>query len=97
VFLRFYNFGYIIQTASVTVGIDLVRGGEERENLFYIDEDVMRSIVEQCDIHFLTHIHSDHASPSVAKMFYEQGKDMIAPDVFWEDMKPRLRVLREIR
>ena len=91
---KVYNFGYIVQTASVTIGIDLVRGGKERENLFYIDEAVMRAIVEQCDIHFLTHIHSDHASYSVAKMFYEQGKDMIAPAVFWEDMKPRLRVLR---
>lgn len=91
---KVYNFGYIVQTASITVGIDLVRGGKERENLFYIDEDIMRAIVEQCDIHFLTHIHSDHASYSVAKMFYEQGKDMIAPAVFWEDMKPRLRVLR---
>ncbi len=91
---KLYNFGYIVQTASVTVGIDLVRGGREDENLFYIDEAAMRSIVEQCDIHFLTHIHDDHASYSVAKMFYQQDKEMIAPGIFWEDMKPRLRVLR---
>lgn len=92
---KLYNFGYIVQTASMTVGIDLVRGGEEKENLFYIDEAVMRSIVEQCDILLLTHIHEDHASYSVAKMFYEQGKEIIAPGFFWEDLKPLLRVLRE--
>lgn len=91
---KVYNFGYIIQTASVTVGIDLVRGGREKENLFYIDEVSMRSIVKQCDILFLTHIHDDHASQSVAKMFYEQGKEVVTPGNFWEDMELRLRVLR---
>lgn len=92
--LKLYNFGYIVQTASVTVGIDLVRGGNEMKNLFYINETVMCSIVEQCDILFITHVHDDHASYSVAKMFYEQGKEIIAPDLFWEDMKSRFRVLR---
>ena len=90
--MRFYNFGYVIQTASVTVGIDLVRGG--RPDSAYISEELMRPIVDQCDILFITHRHSDHASLSVAKMFCEQGKNVIAPGEFWENMKPQLRVLR---
>ena len=90
---RFYNFGFIVQTPSVTVGIDLVRGG--RESTPYISDTLMRSIVDHCDIHFVTHRHGDHASLSVAKMFCEQGKNVIVPDEFWKDLTPQLRVLRE--
>jgi len=89
---QFYNFGFIVQTASVTVGIDLVKGG--RESIPYISDDLMRSIVDQCDIHFVSHRHGDHASHSVAKMFCEQGKNVIVPEDFWPDLKPQLRALR---
>lgn len=92
--MKLYNYGYIIQSADITVGIDLVRGGIEREGLFYIDEELMRSIVEQCDIHFVTHHHSDHASQSVAQMFHEQGKTTIVPEQFWGVQTPGFRVLR---
>ena len=90
--LRFYNFGYVVQTASVTIGIDLVRGG--RPDSAYISEELMRPIVDQCDILFITHRHGDHANQSVVKMFCEQGKTVIVPGEFWENMKPQLRVLR---
>jgi len=89
---QFYNFGFIVQTATVTVGIDLVKGG--RESIPYFDDTLMRSIVDQCDIHFVTHQHGDHASASVAKMFCEQGKNVIVPEEFWKDLTPQLRVLR---
>ena len=89
---RFYNFGYIVQTASVTVGIDLVRGG--RPDKPYFSEELMRAIVDQCDILFITHRHGDHAQQSVARMFCEQGKHVIAPGEFWENLTPQLRVMR---
>jgi len=89
---QFYNFGFIVQTASVTVGIDLVKGG--REQTPYISDELMRSIVSQCDIHFVTHRHGDHASLSVTQMFREQGKNVIVPEEFWEGLAPQLRVLR---
>ena len=89
---RFYNFGYIVQTASVTVGIDLVRGG--RPDKPYFSEALMRAIVDRCDIHFITHRHGDHANLSVVKIFCEQGKNVIVPDEFWENLTPQLRVLR---
>jgi len=89
---QFYNFGFIIQTASVTVGIDLIRGG--RESAPYISDSLMRSIVDQCDILFVTHRHGDHASLTVTKMFCEQGKNVIVPEEFWKELSPQLRVLR---
>ena len=91
---RFYNMGFIVKTASVTVGIDLVRGG--RAGSHYISDTLMRSIAEQCDILFITHRHGDHADLSVVQIFREQGKEVIVPDEFWKDMtpQPQLRVLR---
>jgi L-ascorbate metabolism protein UlaG (beta-lactamase superfamily) len=91
-FFRFYNHGFIVKTPTVTIGIDLVRGGNA-ENPF-IDATLMQSIVEQCDILFITHAHGDHADISVAKMFCEQGKNVIAPVEIWKDMPPQFRVLR---
>ena len=88
---RSYNLGYIIQTASVTIAFDLVRGGSE--DFQYISDTLMRSIVDRCDILFITHSHDDHADVSVAKMFSDQGKKVIVPEELWNDM-PQLKVLR---
>ena len=91
-FFRFYNHGFIVKTPTVTVGIDLVRGGKA-EN-YFISDTLMRSIVEQCDILFITHAHGDHADISVVKMFCEQGKNVIVPDEIWKEMPPQLKILR---
>jgi len=89
---RFYNHGFIVRTPTVTVGIDLVRGGNAAKP--FISDSVMRSIVEQCDILFITHAHGDHADIAVAKMFCEQRKIVIVPDEIWKDMPPQFRILR---
>jgi len=91
-FFRFYNHGFIIQTSSVTVGIDLVRGG--RLDKPFISESLMRSIVDQCDILFLTHRHGDHTDFSVAKMFCEQGKKVIVPEIMYNELSSCLKVVR---
>ena len=87
-----YNHGFIVQTPDVTVAIDLVRGGNADQR--YISDTLMRSIVEQCDILFISHVHGDHADRAVAQMFCEQGKNVIVPEEFWKDMAPQLRVVR---
>ena len=90
---RFYNHGFIVRTPTVTVGIDLVRGGNAAKP--FISDTLMRSVVEQCDILFISHAHGDHADIAVAKMFCEQGKSVIAPNEIWKDMPPQFRILRE--
>jgi L-ascorbate metabolism protein UlaG (beta-lactamase superfamily) len=91
-FYRFYNHGFIVQTPTVTVGIDLIRSiGAEKS---FISDTLMRTIVEQCDILFITHAHGDHTDISVMKMFCEQGKDVIVPEEKWADLDPHLRVVR---
>jgi L-ascorbate metabolism protein UlaG (beta-lactamase superfamily) len=91
-FFRLYNDGFVVQTASVTIGIDLIRGGKTDQP--FVNDTLMRSIVEQCDILFITHAHGDHADSSVAELFCEQGKNVIVPEEIWKNMTPRLRILR---
>jgi len=91
-FYRFYNHGFIVQTPTVTVGIDLVRGGKTDHP--FISDPLMRSIVEQCDILFISHAHGDHADLSVVQMFREQGKNVIVPEELWEGKIPQLQVIR---
>jgi len=90
-FFRFYNDGFIIKTPSITVAIDLIRGGKA-DNPFVSDAR-MRAIVDQCDIMFITHAHGDHTDLSVAEMFFKQGKTVVVPEEFWKDI-PQLRVMR---
>ena len=89
---RFYNHGFIVKTPTVTVGIDLVRGGNAAKP--FINDTLMLAVVEQCDILFITHAHGDHADIAVAKMFCDQGKDVIVPNEIWKDMPSHVRILR---
>ena len=91
-FYRCYNHGFIIQTATVTVAIDLIRGG--RGDNVFVSNELIRSIVDQCDILFISHAHGDHTDNAVIDMFIEQGKEVIVPDNFRKDMPSQLRVLR---
>jgi len=89
---RCYNHGFIVQTPTVTIAIDLIRGGS-KDHPFMTDEQVQR-LVKQCDILFVTHAHSDHADATVARMFCEQGKPVIVPENFWNDISQCVKVLR---
>ena len=91
-YFRFYNHGFIVQTPSVTIAIDLIRGG--RSDNPYIGETLMRSIVNQCDILFISHAHGDHADFSVVNMFCEQGKQVILPEEIWKNVNLPVRVMR---
>ncbi len=86
--IRFYNHGWILQTPSVTIAIDIVRGGKRvitgaGEEPF-IPVELMRPIVERCDALLLSHPHNDHCDLRVARLFCEQGKPVVAPPGLWE-------------
>jgi len=82
---KIYNEGFIARTQSVTIAFDLVRGS--CKNQLLISDSLMRLLVEQCDILFITHNHGDHADPAVIGMFTEAGKPVIAPNNVMEDNK----------
>jgi L-ascorbate metabolism protein UlaG (beta-lactamase superfamily) len=81
---KLYNDGFVIRTATVTMGFDLVRGAYLDEGRFAIEDAVMQRLVDQCDVLFISHQHQDHADPWVARLFLKQGKPVIAPPDFWE-------------
>ena len=91
---KLYNHGYVIATPSVAIGVDIFRGG--RRAAPAVGDDIVRSIVDQCDILFITHAHGDHADKAVTRMFCDQGKTVVAPPGLWEadDLSPKITYLR---
>ncbi len=90
---KLYNHGFIVRTASVTLAFDFYRGVERfrvedpvkgRQIVdspgFPISETLMKRIVDQCDVLFISHRHSDHADPVIAQAIINQGKPVVAPD-----------------
>jgi hypothetical protein len=79
---RLYNHGFIIQSRTVTVGIDLIRGSGRP----FVDSLMMQSVADKCDILFISHAHGDHADKGVAQMFCRQGKPVVVPTNMWSDL-----------
>jgi L-ascorbate metabolism protein UlaG (beta-lactamase superfamily) len=89
---KLYNDSFIVKTASVTVAFDLIQGGSAANP--FISDDLMRRIVEQCDIMFISHEHGDHVSIPVSKMFTEGHKTIIAPTGVLDGTSARIRNVR---
>jgi len=89
---RLYNHGFIVQTPSVTIGLDIIRGGQAANP--FVSESLIRSVVDECDILFLSHAHADHTDKSVVQLFVDQQKDVIAPPGLLENLSPRIKYLR---
>jgi L-ascorbate metabolism protein UlaG (beta-lactamase superfamily) len=82
---KLYNHGFIVRTRSVTFAFDLVSGKSIGIDGFRIEDDVMQRLVNQCDVLFISHYHSDHAEEKVAQAFIDQGKPVVAPPAVWKD------------
>lgn len=94
---RFYNHGFIIQTPSATIGIDLIRGGmrDNYKGRKLISDGLMRKIVAHLDILLVSHFHRDHADLFVADLLAEKSRPVIAPTGLWEDVSPHILNLRD--
>ncbi|MCP4708573.1 MAG: MBL fold metallo-hydrolase [Planctomycetes bacterium] len=80
---KLYDHGFVVRTATVTLGFDLIRGNSARADGFAVNDDLMKHIVDQCDIMFISHRHGDHADQWVAQAFLDQTKPVVAPDDVW--------------
>ena len=89
---KLYNHAFIVQTPTVTIGFDIYRGGRSAQP--FISEALTLSVVNLCDILFVSHEHRDHADMYVAQLFCEQQKNVIAPAGLWENMSPQIIHLR---
>ncbi|MFC1557193.1 MBL fold metallo-hydrolase [candidate division KSB1 bacterium] len=83
---KLYDHGFVIRTANVTVGFDLIRGNSARADGFAVENEVMQRLVDQCDVLFITHRHGDHSDEWVAQSFLDQGKPVVAPEEIWQDL-----------
>ncbi len=82
---KLYDHGFVVRTKTVTIGFDLIRGESARAEGFPISKDLMVRLIEQCDVHFISHRHRDHAEEWVAQSFIDQGKPVVAPPEVWSD------------
>lgn len=82
---KIYNHGFIIRTKTVTIGFDLVTRKSERTGDFFIEEDDMKSLINQCDVLFISHRHGDHAEEWIAQTFIDQHKPIVAPPEVWKE------------
>ncbi|MEN8156276.1 MAG: hypothetical protein ABFS10_04945 [Bacteroidota bacterium] len=76
-----YNMSYVVKTPEIIVAFDIIRLPDSlrKENEEDIHKQLVKELVEQCDLLFVSHIHQDHADPYVAGEFLRQGKQVIAP------------------
>jgi hypothetical protein len=81
---KIYSHSWIVRTPSATIAFDLVPG-PPRNDAFALPTALLQRIVRQADVLFISHLHSDHANKSVAKMFLEQGKPVVAAEGLWKD------------
>jgi hypothetical protein len=82
---KIYNDGFVARTKSVTIAFDLVRGTYlSRYKQFLgtdyriVTDEQMEAIIEQCDVMFLSHNHTDHIDRWVVDKFIAAGKPVIA-------------------
>lgn len=94
---KLYSSGIIIQTATATIGIDLVRGGIVRnyDNNKLVSDNLIKEIASHLDILLVTHYHRDHADLLVAESLAEKSRPAVVPPKLWENVSPNILHLRD--
>lgn len=82
---KLYNMGFVVKTKSVTIAFDIVRAVSSDSKDFELSTDKIKRIAKQCDVLFVSHKHDDHQDKSVAQIFLDAGKPVVAPDQFWKN------------
>ncbi len=80
---KLYNHGFLIRTPSVSLAFDIVPGVPQRG--FLVEPSLLERIARQADVLFISHVHGDHASSQVVRLFLERGKPVVAPEGLWAD------------
>jgi hypothetical protein len=80
---KLYNHGFVVRTATVTLGFDVVRTPPYLRDADPSMPDVVDRLVDECDVLFISHVHGDHADPFLAQAFLDAGKPVVAPANVW--------------
>lgn len=76
---KLYNDGFIVRMPKITVGFDLCGN---RKGVKVVPDALLRRLVNDCDVLFITHRHQDHADPLVVAMAGEAGIPVYGPADF---------------
>ena len=82
---KIYNMGFIVRTRSVTIAFDLVSGASSKSEDFTILDVQMKRLIQQCDILFISHRHSDHWEKQIIDEFRRLGRPVLAPEQLSRD------------
>jgi L-ascorbate metabolism protein UlaG (beta-lactamase superfamily) len=78
---KLYNHGFFVRTPTVSYAIDIVPGTAAQG--FSVDTQVLERLADQADALFISHLHGDHASQLVARLFLAHKKPVVAPEGLW--------------
>ncbi len=81
---KLYNHGFLVRTPTASFAIDIVPGAPQTE--FAVSAELVRRLVAQSDVLFITHLHADHANPELARMFMAEGKPVAAVPGLWSEV-----------
>lgn len=81
---KLYNHAFVVRTPSTTIGFDLVHWMGARTLSF--DPALMKRLVAQCDILFVSHMHGDHTDEVVVQDFIDAHKPVVGPPDLFEGM-----------
>jgi L-ascorbate metabolism protein UlaG (beta-lactamase superfamily) len=93
--VKLYDHGWFIETPSARFAIDLV-GGAPGISGFQMSAEARVRFADSADALFISHWHSDHADPEIARLFLARKKPVVAPaDVFRDvpELQKQLTVL----
>jgi L-ascorbate metabolism protein UlaG (beta-lactamase superfamily) len=84
---KLYNHGFLIRTPLVSIAFDIVPGMPSKTVTgFSISPDVLKRLVAQADVMFISHMHYDHANQDVARIFLDSQKPVVAPEGLWANI-----------
>jgi L-ascorbate metabolism protein UlaG (beta-lactamase superfamily) len=87
---KFYNFTFVVKTASHSFAFDVSHGYRK----VTMTREQLRCIAEQVDVAFISHDHPDHADVAFAHEMAALGKTVVVPDVLWPDSDIEESLLR---
>lgn len=74
---KIYDMGFILQSSSMVVGIDVSSQGGH-----VFDRDQALALADRMDAMFITHYHGDHADALIINRMAKDGKTVIVPTTY---------------
>ena len=76
---QLYNSGYIIQTPTLNIGIDIVSGRHVWDLYWDVDPELFQKLTDLLDIAFVTHRLPDHLDLDVVNRMISRDKLVVVP------------------